>query len=142
MNVKQVSIFIEHVPGTLHSVMNALTEKDIHIRAFSVVETGGVSVVRIIVDNVLWTASALKAYGCPATFTEVVVAAIPNTQAEFCRLLEVMKDAGINIEYSYSVMMKSAEAGFVFEVNDVAKAAEALRNAGIRVVPHEELYAL
>ncbi len=53
-----------------------------------------------------------------------------------------MKDAGIHIEYSYSVMMKSAEAGFVFEVNDVAKAAEALRNAGIRVVPHEELYAL
>lgn len=142
MNVKQVSIFIEHVPGTLHSVVETLTEKDIHIRAFSVVETGGVSVLRLIVDNVLWTASIIKSLGYPATFTEVVVVSIPNSSESFCRVLEVMRDAKINIEYSYSVMMNNPSAGFVFEVNDTAKAQEALTEAGITVITHEELYAL
>ena len=142
MNVKQVSIFIEHVPGTLHSVVKTLAENDIHIRAFSVVETGGVSVLRLIVDNVLWTASIIKNLGYPATFTEVVVVSIKNSAEEFCHVLEVMKDAGINIEYSYSVMIKNPSAGFVFEVNDTAKAQEVLTEAGITVITHEELYAL
>ena len=142
MNVKQVSIFIEHVPGTLHNVVKTLADNDIHIRAFSVVETGGVSVLRLIVDNVLWTASIIKNLGYPATFTEVVVVSIPNSAEEFCHVLEVMKDAGINIEYSYSVMIKNPSAGFVFEVNDTDKAQKALTEAGITVITHEELYAL
>lgn len=142
MNVKQVSIFIEHVPGTLHSVVKTLADKDIHIRAFSVVETGGVSVLRLIVDNVLWTASIIKSMGYPATFTEVVVVSIPNSAYDFCRVLEVMRDSGVNIEYSYSVIMKNTSAGFVFEVNDTEKAQKALNEAGITVITHEELYAL
>ena len=142
MNVKQVSIFIEHVPGTLYQVVNALTEDDIHIRAFSAAEMGGIDVLRLIVDNILWTASHLKTLGYPATFTEVVVVSIPNSSEIFCKLLEIMKDAHINIEYAYPLVLRNAAAGFVFEVDDSTKAAEALTNAGIRVITQEELQTL
>ncbi len=142
MNVKQVSIFIEHVPGTLHKVVKSLMENDIHIRAFSVAELGGIDVMRLIVDNILWTASHLKTLGYPATFTEVVVVSIPNSAERFCNVLEVMRNAGANIEYSYSILLNNSEAGFIFEVDDSAKASEALNNAGIHVITQEELQTL
>lgn len=142
MNVKQVSIFLEHKPGTLYEVIKTLMDKDIHIRAFSVVETGGVSVVRLIVDNILWTASILKTLGYPATFTEVAVVSIQNSALDFCHVLEVMKNAGVNIEYSYSVSMQGPTAGFVFEVSDTEGAYKALSEAGLKVITHEELYSL
>ena len=142
MNVKQVSIFIEHVPGTLYKVVKSLMENDIHIRAFSAAELGGIDVLRLIVDNILWTASHLKTLGYPATFTEVVAVSIPNTAEEFCRVLEIMRNAGINIEYSYSLVLRNFSAGFIFEVDDSAKAAEALTEAGIKVITQEELQTL
>lgn len=142
MNVKQVSIFIEHVPGTLHKVVKNLMENDIHIRAFSAAEIGGIDVLRLIVDNILWTASHLKTFGYPATFTEVTVVVIPNLTERFCKVLEVMKDAGINIEYSYPIVLKNSLAGIVFEVDDSAKASDALTNAGIKVITQEELQTL
>ena len=142
MNVKQVSIFIEHVPGTLHKVVKSLMENDIHIRAFSAAELGGIDVLRLIVDNILWTASHLKTLGYPATFTEVVVVSIPNSAERFCHVLEIMRNAGINIEYSYSLVLRNYSAGFIFEVDDSAKAAEALTEAGIKVITQEELQTL
>ena len=142
MNVKQVSIFIEHVPGTLHNVVKTLMENDIHIRAFSAAELGGIDVLRLIVDNVLWTASHLKTLGYPATFTEVVAVSIFNSSDEFCHVLEVMKDAGINVEYAYSLPMRGASVGIVFEVDNAEKAAESLKNAGIKVITQDELSAL
>ena len=53
-----------------------------------------------------------------------------------------MRNAGINIEYSYSIVLRNLEAGFVFETDDSAKAAEALTNEGIRVITQEELQTL
>ena len=82
MNIKQVSIFIEHVPGTLYKVVKSLMENDIHIRAFSAAELGGIDVLRLIVDNILWTASHLKNLGYPATFTEVVIVSIPKKSSK------------------------------------------------------------
>ena len=142
MNVKQVSIFIEHVPGTLHKVVKSLMENDIHIRAFSAAELGGIDVLRLIVDNILWTASHLKTLGYPATFTEVVIVSIPNSAERFCKVLEIMRNAGVNIEYSYSILLNNSEAGFIFEVDDSAKASETLNNAGIHVITQEELQTL
>ncbi|MBR4197109.1 MAG: hypothetical protein IKQ95_10455 [Synergistaceae bacterium] len=142
MNIKQVSIFIEHVPGTLHKVVKTLAENDIHIRAFSAVEFGGIDILRLIVDNILWTASHLKTLGYPATFKEVIAVSIPNTAERLCKVLEIMRNAGINIEYSYSLVLKNYSAGFIFEVDDSARAAEALTEAGIKVITQEELQTL
>ena len=144
MNVKQVSIFLEHVPGSLYDVTATLTENDIHIRALSVAEVGGVVLLRLVVDNVLWTASILKNSGYPATFTEVVMVDIADVEGGLCRVLKVMKDAGVNVEYAYSLTGKNTlgSGGVIFEVDDTQKAVDALNSNGIKVISQEELYAL
>ena len=144
MYVKQVSIFLEHVPGTLYDVITGLMEKDIHIRALSVAELGGIIVLRLVVDNVLWTASHLKTLGYPATFTEVIVINVSNIGRGLCRVLEVMKDANVNLEHAYSLAGGNVVGGggIVLEVNDTERAVDALESAGIHVVTQEELYTL
>ena len=67
---------------------------------------------------------------------------IKNSAERFCKVLEIMREAGVNIEYSYSILLKNSEAGFIFEVDDSAKASEALNNAGIHVITQEELQTL
>ena len=142
MNIKEVSIFVEHVPGKFLEVVKTLTENNIHVRSFCAAELGGIVVLRLIVDNVLWTASILKTMGYPATFTEVIAVSLPNSPESFCRVLEVMKGAGINIEYAYPFPMRDYSAGIIFEVDDTARAAEILTDAGIRVITQDELPVL
>ena len=144
MNVKQVSIFLEHVPGSLYDVTSTLAENDIHVRALSIAELGGIVILRLVVDNVLWTASILKNSGYPATFTEVVVVNIADVKGGLCRVLEVLKEAGINLEYAYSLIGTNNLGGgvMIFEVNDTSKAVDVLNKEGIKVISQEELYAL
>ena len=144
MNVKQVSIFIEHRPGTLHDVVTTLDDNDIHIRALSVAEMGGIVILRLVVDNVLWTASILKNSGYAATFTEVVMINISDVAGGLPRVLEIMRNAGINVEYAYSLTGKNSlgGGGIIFEVNDTPKAVNVLNDAGIHVISQEELYML
>lgn len=147
MNIKQVTVFIEDKPGTLYKVMAALSEHDIHVRAFTAVDMGGMTILRILVDNVMWTTSLLKEIGCAATLTDVFVSEVSNAGAGLLKVLDILRNSGINIEHVYPVMSKNArwigkEIYMVFEVNDNAKAIEVLRENGINTLTQEELSAL
>ena len=101
----------------------------------SVTELGGIVILRLVVDNVLWTASILKNSGYPATFTEVIVLDIADVKGGLCRVLEVMKNANINVEYAYSLTGKNklSGGGIIFEVNDTSKAVGVLEKEGINL---------
>ena len=142
MSIKQISVILDEQSGTLSEMTKVLADKNVEMRALTFHEAGNFSVARIIVDNVLWTASHLKTLGYPATFTEVVAVSIFNSSNEFCHVLEVIKDAGINVEYAYSLPMRGASVGIVFEVDNAEKASEVLTDAGIKVITQDELSAL
>ncbi len=150
MNVKQISIFIENRPGTLHDIVETLSSSDIHIKSFTAANIGGITVLRLIVDNILWTASILKNSGCTAAFTEVVLIDIAGVAGGLSRVLDILKRADINIEHIYPLMGRkptstnadSHSPYMVFEVNDAGKAAEALTRQGVKVTNQEELAAL
>ncbi len=142
MNVKQISIFIENRPGSLYEVVETLAENDIHIRAFTVMESGNITTLRLIIDNVLWASSILKNSGYNAAFSEVLVINIANVAGGLSRVLEAMNDAGINIEHIYSMTDKNISGVLVFEVDDVKKASGVLKDNGIKVITQEELYVL
>ncbi|MBQ6773095.1 MAG: hypothetical protein IJP48_03435 [Synergistaceae bacterium] len=104
MSVKQISIFLEHKPGSLYDLTMTLAENDINIRALTVAETGDMALIRLLVDNFLWTASLLKNSGYHATFNDVIVAKISNVPGGLNHILEVLYAAKINIEHTYSIM--------------------------------------
>ncbi|MBQ9628778.1 MAG: hypothetical protein IJP97_08170 [Synergistaceae bacterium] len=150
MNVKLISFFIENHPGTLYDITKALADENIHIHALTTVEAGSMCLVRLLVDNVLWTSSVLKNIGVAASFVDILVARISHVPGGLSKVLEVMKKAEVNIEHMYSVISntgegtenKIPEAYVAFEVNDVNKAILVLKAAGIGLVSQEELFSL
>ena len=147
MNVKQITIFLEDKPGTLHGIISTLNDKNIHIRGFTAVDIGGMTILRLIVNNVMWTAAALKDAGIPSTFTEVLVAEVAGGESGLVKLLDILKDANINIQHVYPILNENPiqfgqNVFMVFEVNDNAKAVDVLRQNGVKVLMQEELAEL
>ena len=147
MNVKQITVFLEDKPGTLDGIITTLNDKNIHIRGFTAVDMGGMTILRLIVNNVIWTAAALKEAGIPSTFTEVLVAEVAGGEAGLVKLLDILKDANINIQHVYPILNENPiqfgqNVYMVFEVNDNAKAIDVLRQNGVKVLMQEELAAL
>ena len=147
MNVRQITIFLEDKPGTLHDVIETLTEKNIHIRSFTAVDMGGVTILRLIVDNIVYAASILKGMGLQTSFTDVFVADIPDTESGLVEVLDILKRADVNIQHVYPIMSKntirlSNAVHMVFEVSDNERAMIFLEQHEIRLLTQEELAAL
>lgn len=144
INVKQISIVLDNHPGRLMEVAGVLAENNININAITVSESSDYAIVRIIVDNVLWTASVLKRAGFIASFTDVIAMEVPNVPGGLISVLKVMKGAGINIEYMYAVQdnKNPDNTCMVFKVSDIASAEYTLQAAGIKLLSQGELAEL
>ena len=147
MNVRQITIFLEDKPGTLHDVIETLTENNIHIRSFTAVDMGGMTILRLIVDNIVYAASLLKGMGLQTSFTDVFVADIPDTESGLVEGLDILKSADVNIQHVYPIMSKntirlSNAVHMVFEVSDNERAMRFLEQHEIRLLTQEELAAL
>ncbi|MDD5190745.1 MAG: amino acid-binding protein, partial [Dehalococcoidales bacterium] len=63
MNVTQVSVSLDNVPGKLLSISELLRTEGINIRAVSVADTSDISTVRFVTDNPAKTVNVLKSHG-------------------------------------------------------------------------------
>ena len=145
MEIKQISVELDHVPGTLWEMTNVLAAKNVNIRALTVLNSTEKSTVRLIVDNVLWTASALREAGFGVEFTDVLAVDVPNVSGGLNKVLEILKNAGVNIEYLYDVGHKyyfnMKDACIVFKFTDNERAYSALKEAEVKVFDVEEMLA-
>ncbi|MBQ3401916.1 MAG: ACT domain-containing protein [Synergistaceae bacterium] len=144
MSVKQISVFLENRPGCLHEMTKALADANIDLRGLSLAETSDFGIVRLIVDDVLGTATVLKSARFVASLTDVLAVEVPNVPGGLNRVLELLDGAGINVEYMYAILgnKKSESAYMIFRVDDNAKASGTLEGAGVKIIGQEELSAL
>ncbi|MBQ7154401.1 MAG: acetolactate synthase [Synergistaceae bacterium] len=144
MNVKQISVFVDNKPGSLYGIAKVFADNNVRIRALTVTETSDFSVVRLIVDNVMWASSVLKDGGFITKIQEVLAVEVPNSPGGLNKVLGAIMDADVNIEYSYTILTGKymISTCMIFKVSDNIKAVEALRASGIKIMPQEELSAL
>ena len=147
VNVKQISILLDNLdnhPGRLMNIVSVLTENDINIKAITLAEANNYTTVRIIVDNLLRTASILKRAGLASSFTDVMAMEVPNVPGGLINILKVMNVAGINVEYMYAVQSckNSDKVCMIFKLNDNETAAYILQAAGIKILSQSELAEL
>ena len=144
MSVKQISVFLENRPGCLHEMTKVLAEAEIDLRGLSLAETSEFGIVRLIVDDVLGTATVLKDAGFVSSLTDVIAVEVPNVPGGLNKVLDILDAAKINIEYMYAILgnKKSESAYMIFRVNDNEKATAALNNSGIKIMEQAELSAL
>ncbi len=143
MNVKQISVFLEHKPGSLFSVTKVLAGHDIDMRAFSLAESSDFGIARLIVDDVLATATVLKDAGFVCSLTPVLAVSVPDVPGGLSQVLERLSADEINVEYMYAFLGgKTGKAYMIFRVADTARAAASLTASGIRLVEQDELSEL
>jgi len=141
MSIKQISVFVENKPGAMNAMTKVLADYDIDMRALSLAETKDFGIVRIIVDNLYNATTVLKDAGYIHTITPVIGVAIPDTPGGLNKVLQVLADVQVNVEYMYAFLAGKDKdhAYMIFRVEDAAAATAALASAGIAVVEQEEI---
>ena len=141
MTVNQISVFLENRPGTLTNMTALLAENGIDMRALSLAETDDFGIVRIIVDDVYKAATVLKDGGFVHKLTPVLAVLIPDEPGGLHRVLEVLTDAGVNVEYMYAFLGGGDvdHAYMIFRVQDTKSACAALGARCIKLVSQDNI---
>lgn len=143
MSVKQLSVFMENRPGALYGLTGVLSQCQIDMKAMSVAETSDFGILRVILDDPFQAGTVLKEAGYIYQLTTVLAVAIPDVPGGLNRVLQVLMDAKVNVEYMYAFLGGKADSAYmVFRVADEKAAATALTARGIKLVDQEELSAL
>lgn len=141
--VKQISIFLENKAGRLASVTRVLGEAGINIRALSIADTSDFGVLRLIVNEPSLAYRILNEAGFTVSETEVMAVRVPDSPGGLAGVLEVMAEAGVNIEYLYAFIGTASEDALViFKVEDVEEAARVFAERDVQFLDAEEVYAL
>lgn len=143
MTVKQISVFLENTPGKLADFTDILSKNNIDMRALSLAEASDFGIVRIIVDDVYNAATVLREAGYISAITEVLAVAIPDEPGGLGRVIRILGDHGVNLEYMYAFTTSQVGTAYmIFRVEDNQKAIEVMQKNGIRPVCQEELAKL
>lgn len=144
MSIKQISVFVENTPGALYGLTGVLAQHQVDLRALSLAETSEFGIVRMIVDNVYQATTVLKDAGYVHSLTPVVGVAIPDVPGGLNRVLQVLTDAKVNIEYMYAFLGgKSVDHAYmIFRVADEAAATAALAARGIQTLEQDAIASL
>ena len=144
MSMKQISVFVENKPGALYALTAVLAQGQIDLRALSLAETKDFGIVRLIVNDLYKTTTLLKDAGYVHSLTPVVGVAIPDVPGGLNRVLQVLTDAKVNVEYMYAFLggKDVDHAYMILRVADDKAAETALASRGIQVLDQEQVERL
>lgn len=143
MKLEQISVFLENRPGGLAEITGALSQAGVNIRALSLADTADFGILRLIVDRNEIAIRVLKESGFTVGLTEMVALEIPDRIGGLWGILTLLEAAGMNVEYMYAFVQKAGEnAVILFRFDEPARAAQVLREAGVRVLEGEDVHAM
>ena len=135
VNVRQLSVFIENKAGRVSEITDVLGTAGVNIRGFSVSDTADYGIVRVVVDRPDVGRKALQDAGFTVKESEVLCLDLPDRPGGLAGVLKTVADAGVNIEYVYSLISTYA----VINVADIDHAVSLLKNAPVQLVSQEEI---
>ena len=139
MTVQQVSVFIENRKGRLGEVLAVLKNNDINILSISLADTTEYGLLRLIVNDPKKAKEMLSQNGFSALLTEILVVKIPHVSGALQKILQVVSDKGVNIEYMYGLSTGGDDASVVMKTNDLELACSVLKDNKIETMIKDEL---
>ena len=143
MKAEQISIFLENKAGRLAEVTGILGDAHINIRALSLADTSDFGILRLIVHDNEKAKQVLKEHGFTVGRTEVVAVEVEDRPGGLNRILQILFEAGINVEYMYAFVRQSGQnAVLIFRFDDIDNAVDVLMRNGVTVIEGRKLYAM
>jgi hypothetical protein len=119
----ELNLRLPNSPGALGAVCRTLADERVNIVALSVEPSGQ---LRLVVDNHVRAAGALRERHHQVSEREVVVASVGAGPGALAPVLELVASAGVNIEYAYGTTPETlGAAAIVIGVDNAARAAAA-----------------
>ncbi|MFA7381819.1 MAG: ACT domain-containing protein [Desulfurivibrionaceae bacterium] len=143
MKVKQIAIFLENKSGRLADISHTLAENAINIRALSLADTADFGILRLVVNDSIKAQQVLKENGFTVGITDILAVEVPDKPGALDSILQVVHEAGLNVEYMYAFTKKSGQSGMLlFRFDDQDTAETVFLKAGFRVLSDDEVHAL
>jgi hypothetical protein len=128
--VHEVTAHLENKPGRLAKICSALAHEKIDIRALSVMETDGPSVLKLITSELESTKNVLTSLGTEFRVSDVLAVQLENRTGALARVLEKLAEEHINVEYAYaSTAPAPGKALGIFHTSNPKRAAQILNEA-------------
>ncbi len=135
MEVAQVSVFLENRSGGAADIADVLAKNGIDIQAHALADMADFGILRLIVEDAEGTRKILKDAGFTADVTRVAAVEVPDRPGGLSHTLRALRDRGVSIEYMYSAARRSSGGAVViFRFDEIGRALEALRAAGVKVL--------
>ncbi len=142
MKIHQLSLFVENQPGQLQNPCRLLAAHNINIRTLSVADTKQFGILRLIVSDWERAKRLLEEAGYVVNITEVVAIEVPDRPGGLSCILDVIGEAGLNVEYMYAFPFgREDTAVMIFRFDQPDAALARLQAAGVNVVGSVEVYA-
>jgi hypothetical protein len=143
MTIDQLSVFVENRPGRLAEITGILGDAGIDLRAMSIADTKDFGILRVIVNEPTRALEVLRAADCVVSVTQVLAVSIEDTPGSLSRVLRILADADISIEYLYAFITRKKDSAYViFRVEDAVRAEERFTAHGVKTAGAAELYEL
>lgn len=142
MIIKQVSVFLENKSGRLNEVTQILGDAGVNISAFTIADTSDFGILRMIVSDPEKACETLKQNDFSVQTTDVVLAKTPNKAGSLSKLLNILQDEQVFIEYMYAFSMKKEGAVTVIRPTHIERCVEKLQNHKTELMRASELYSL
>lgn len=141
MIAKQLSIFLENKSGRLTEVTEVLAENGINLSALSIAENADFGILRGIVSEPDKAYTALKNNHFAVNITDVIGFSCPNIPGALAKVLRLLSDEGVFIEYMYSFAHGNT-ANVVIRPNDIENCIRILTDKKIDLLAANDLYKL
>ena len=142
MPVKQISVLLDNVPGTLSRLTNILDKEDITAKALLAASAAELSTVRMVVNDPERAAAILESFGFNYEVTPVLAAEVPLHPGGMNAILKPITSADINIHYLYTTINRiGRETIVILGVDKPDEAREVLLRNWIHLI-EEEIYSL
>ena len=140
MTISQLSVFVENKQGSMSGIAEVLAEAGIDIRALTIADTTDFGILRLIVRNPEEAKKVLQEKNFVVTINQVVGVEVPDEVGGLARVLRILDDALINIEYMYDFLaIKEEKAYIIIRVENNAKTVDLLEKNGIRCIEDSDI---
>jgi hypothetical protein len=139
MAIQQISVFVENKQGKLVETIKKMADNGINIRAMSIADTKDFGILRLITSDNQKAMEVLKEDSVVNT-TKVIAAKMEDEAGALYKVLQILSDAQINIEYIYAFAASEDFGAYVvLRVSDVAAAQEILNEKGVETLDDKDI---
>ena len=145
MFIKQISVFLENVRGSLSEMTRILGTEGIDLMALSIADTVNFGIVRIVVKDaqIDRAVSILKGAGYTVRITNVICVQVPDKPSGLAKILSLVDESGVSVEYLYSFFRHQGDGAFIiFRLSDPEKGCQTFLEKGVKMCSQDEIDTL